>query len=346
MLRTALAAKAVSTIQPRPEFKAKARYEFQTALRDMANKKSQRQPFFSWHWQWQSGWAIAMVPIIVVVLAGGGTVAAASNSMPDNALYPVKLATEQVQLAVTPSDIGKAELNAKFADRRADEIVYMASKGDAQEVQIVARRLNTNVHNITNLANEGRNKAIMNSPANRSRSVAESNPTPQNDQPMRGVAAAPAPAVAPPAESAPPVLSAPVQGSGAGPAAVPNIVPTPDTKAPAPEASIKAVIPAPQVPPAFGASQSTSDNDSAVQYNADSSQNGQNTHNTKKSKSSDREKLKQIIINNFNTRQSRLDEALRKATPQARPAVRQAIAQSQAEYENAIKALEQDGNNN
>ena len=72
--------------------------------------------------------------------------------MPDNALYPVKLATERAQLAITPSNIGKTELNAKFADRRADEITYMANKGDAQEVQKAAQRLNTNLENMTNLA--------------------------------------------------------------------------------------------------------------------------------------------------------------------------------------------------
>lgn len=89
LLRTALAARAASTVQPRAEFRAKARYEFQSALRDMVvGKKSQRRPLFSLHWQWRSGWAIAIIAIIIVVLAGGGTIAAAANSMPDNTLYP------------------------------------------------------------------------------------------------------------------------------------------------------------------------------------------------------------------------------------------------------------------
>ena len=93
---------------------------------------------------------------------------AASNSMPVDALYSVKLTSEQVQLAVTPSDIGKAELNAKFADRRADEIIYVANKGDAQEVQVAAQRLNTNLQNMTNLAKSSNkdNKGSSNSTFN------------------------------------------------------------------------------------------------------------------------------------------------------------------------------------
>ena len=40
LLRTAMAARVASTIQPRAEFKARARYEFQTALNDMAARKA------------------------------------------------------------------------------------------------------------------------------------------------------------------------------------------------------------------------------------------------------------------------------------------------------------------
>jgi len=68
-------------------------------------------------------------------------VATASYSMPDNLLYPVKLATEQVQLTLTPSDIGKARLCAKFGDRRVAEIIYIANKGDAQQVEVITQRL-------------------------------------------------------------------------------------------------------------------------------------------------------------------------------------------------------------
>ena len=84
---------------------------------------------------------MALMIIAILLIAGGSTAAAASNSMPDSPLYPVKLATEQVRLTLTPSDMGKARLCATLADRRVAEIIYMASKGNAQQVEVIAQRL-------------------------------------------------------------------------------------------------------------------------------------------------------------------------------------------------------------
>jgi hypothetical protein len=135
LLETALVAKKASAIQPRADFKARARYQFRSALQEIASPKT--RPF----WGWFPRWATVVTVILVLLLAGGGTVAAAGNSMPDSPLYPVKLATEQVQLTLTPSPIGKARLCAELADKRVAEIAYMANKGDAQQVELATQRL-------------------------------------------------------------------------------------------------------------------------------------------------------------------------------------------------------------
>jgi len=135
LLQTALAARQAVAIQPPAEFKAKARYQFHSALQEWASRR--RSPFLSWF----PRWATVVTIVLGVLMMGGGTVAAASYSMPDSFLYPVKLATEQVQLALTPSDIGKARLCAKLADRRVAEIIYIANKGDAQQVEAITQRL-------------------------------------------------------------------------------------------------------------------------------------------------------------------------------------------------------------
>ncbi len=135
LLETALATRQAAAIQPRAEFKAKARYQFRSALQEAASPRS--RPFLSWF----PRWATVVTIVLGVLMMGGGTIAAASYSMPDNLLYPVKLATEQVQLTLTPSDIGKANLCAKFADRRVAEIIYIANKGDAQQVEVITQRL-------------------------------------------------------------------------------------------------------------------------------------------------------------------------------------------------------------
>jgi len=135
LLETALVAKKALAIQPRADFKARARYQFRSALQEAATPK--RRPF----WGWFPRWATVVTIVLVLVLVGGGTVAAAGNSMPDSPLYSVKLATEQVRLILTPSQIGKARLCAQLADRRVAEIVYMANKGDARQVELITQRL-------------------------------------------------------------------------------------------------------------------------------------------------------------------------------------------------------------
>jgi len=135
LLQTALATREAVAIQPRAEFKARARYQFRSALQEVASPRSRLLL------GWFPRWATVVTIVLGVLLMGGGTIAAASYSMPDNLLYPVKLATEQVQLALTPSDMGKANLCAKFADRRVAEIIYIANKGDAQQVEVITQRL-------------------------------------------------------------------------------------------------------------------------------------------------------------------------------------------------------------
>ena len=135
LLETALAAREASAIQPRPDFRARARYQFQSALQETAARKSRLS------WGWFPRWATVMAIVLVLVLAGGGTVFAAESSMPDSPLYSVKLATEQVRLTLTPSQMGKARLCAELADRRVTEIAYMAGKGDAGQVELITRRL-------------------------------------------------------------------------------------------------------------------------------------------------------------------------------------------------------------
>jgi len=135
LLETALAAREASAIQPRPDFRARARYQFQSALKETAAGKSRSS------WGWFPRWATVVAIVLVLVLAGGGTVFAADSSMPDSSLYSVKLATEQVRLTLTPSQMGKARLCAELADRRVTEIAYMANKGDVQQVELITQRL-------------------------------------------------------------------------------------------------------------------------------------------------------------------------------------------------------------
>lgn len=140
LLRVAMASqKASSAVGPRPEFKARTRYEIQSRLHD---KERKTEPGKASLVGWMPRWAVVVASVVLIfLLAGTGTVAASGTSMPDDTLYPVKLATERVQLRLSRGDIRKARVNVRLADRRIKEIVYLAKKGDSRRLDRALLRL-------------------------------------------------------------------------------------------------------------------------------------------------------------------------------------------------------------
>ena len=149
LLETASGIKKATAIQPSAGLKASARYQFISALDDMASKNKSR-PSFGWF----PRWATVLTMILGFLLVGSGTVAAAGYSMPDSPLYPVKLTTEEVQMKLTPSTIGKAELLVKLADKRVAEIIYLAKKGDAEQIEVIAQSLDSRLAMLAGLVSK------------------------------------------------------------------------------------------------------------------------------------------------------------------------------------------------
>ena len=148
LLQTALLTKNATGIEPRPEFKASARYQFRIALQETTTNKNR---FLS---TWRFRWVTALTSILVMLMASGGLVVAAGTSMPDSPLYSVKLAVEQMQINLTFSNLGKANLYASFADRRVSEIMHMAQKGDASQVVAGTNLLGDQLAMIANLTTD------------------------------------------------------------------------------------------------------------------------------------------------------------------------------------------------
>jgi hypothetical protein len=72
--------------------------------------------------------------LAVAVLVGGLTSAAASgNSLPGDALYPIKLGVEQTQLALTFDPVARARLHAQFAEVRLREAQRLVAAGRVQD---------------------------------------------------------------------------------------------------------------------------------------------------------------------------------------------------------------------
>ncbi|MFQ5996768.1 MAG: DUF4382 domain-containing protein, partial [Dehalococcoidales bacterium] len=95
-----------------------------------------RNPFFPMGWRLR--WAGVVAAILVLFMLSGGVVAASNNSMPGEVLYPVKMATEQARLVLTPSEEGKAKLHIAFAERRMEEMAEMSRRGQVEQVAKLA----------------------------------------------------------------------------------------------------------------------------------------------------------------------------------------------------------------
>jgi len=150
LLRVAQAAhETSSTVEPRPDFKAQSRYQMRTLLHDRKQKSpSRRMPVLGWLPRWATA---VIIGVFVLLAAGGGTAVAASNSLPGDILYPVKLATERVQFTFTFSDEGTANLHAKFAERRAEEMARIAEAGRSEKLQELKTRLEEGLEKLEKL---------------------------------------------------------------------------------------------------------------------------------------------------------------------------------------------------
>ncbi|MFC1948497.1 DUF5667 domain-containing protein, partial [Chloroflexota bacterium] len=149
LLEASLITSQISSLEPDQEFKTKARNELLTVLREAEEKRSRSLFRFGS----QPRWASLVAVVVTLLIATGGTAAASIGSMPDEFLYPVKRATEQVQLAFTFTNLGKAEAYARMANRRVEEIVYMANENDIDEIEVLATSLDSNLNNIAEYSN-------------------------------------------------------------------------------------------------------------------------------------------------------------------------------------------------
>ncbi|MCX6000967.1 MAG: DUF5667 domain-containing protein [Chloroflexi bacterium] len=140
MLRTTFDIKRRAyPVQPRPEFKYWARVRLQGVQDYVSRQPVQSRPS---GFNLRRNLAISMAALLVFVIASSGTVAASSDSLPDEPLYGVKLAVEQAQVTLAFSDVDKAELYAHLAEKRAGEIVAMAHQGKTDKMETTTANMN------------------------------------------------------------------------------------------------------------------------------------------------------------------------------------------------------------
>jgi len=87
-----------------------------------------------------------LVPVVKILLvlglifgAAGGTAAAADASVPGDLLYPLDLAMEDLQLALTSDPAAEADLLLQQANERVEEMVRLVKRGEEVDEALLTR---------------------------------------------------------------------------------------------------------------------------------------------------------------------------------------------------------------
>ncbi|MBI2853891.1 MAG: hypothetical protein HYX87_03095 [Chloroflexi bacterium] len=131
LLKVASCVSQISGLEASDTVKARVRC---LAL-DAARTSSRRHSSGWFGWVRNRALVTAAAAILVLLFSGVGIVEASGGSLPGQPLYAVKTTVERVELALTRSDVGKAKLLAKFADRRVDEMDYLVSAGNGDGIE-------------------------------------------------------------------------------------------------------------------------------------------------------------------------------------------------------------------
>lgn len=140
---------AAHTIEPRPEFKAKALYQARSEFAARQRRAKERRITILGMPRWAT---ITVLSLLILAFAGGSVFAASTDSAPGDLLYPVKRTLEQIQMAFTFSDAGKAELHAMLASRRVEEIELIAPTGDTASVEKLSSEFEDHMQKVGELA--------------------------------------------------------------------------------------------------------------------------------------------------------------------------------------------------
>ncbi|MCL5428497.1 MAG: DUF5666 domain-containing protein [Chloroflexi bacterium] len=88
-------------------------------------------------------WAVASILLAVSLLLGGtGAAYASQSALPAEPLYPLKIAIEDLRLALSTDEAGDANLLLQFIQRRVDEMTSLAVQERFEEISIPVARYN------------------------------------------------------------------------------------------------------------------------------------------------------------------------------------------------------------
>lgn len=106
-------------------------------------------------------WAKALAFILIFIFISWGTVNFSADSLPGDALYPIKLTTEKVKFFLTIDPEEKAELRLTYSEARMQELVsYLDLKGELN-IQVLKAMLDEATLATDNISRLPKDKATV-----------------------------------------------------------------------------------------------------------------------------------------------------------------------------------------
>lgn len=136
LLETALRLKHSPELIPSAGARQRVRYALNERMAEWSRPEKNRRTSLRFRL------ANIMVSLVMgFTFIGGGLAYASSGAMPDQTLYPVKTGLEQVMLSLAPGADARIKLYTAFNDRRVEEIMYLAAKGDSLGIAEITSRI-------------------------------------------------------------------------------------------------------------------------------------------------------------------------------------------------------------
>ena len=108
-----------------------------------SQNRSTRNPRFSW----LSGRALlpVVVVLLMVLILTGGVLTVSAQTLPGDALYPVKLITESLQLRVSTSELAASQVHLSAANNRIYEVETLSVLGYDQDLATAMENYNSHI---------------------------------------------------------------------------------------------------------------------------------------------------------------------------------------------------------
>lgn len=146
LLLAAFKVHQAASLHPEPGFRNTSLARFRSAV------ISAQPRAYPWSLPlWHRGWVTVASVVVASFAVVGSTAFAASGSMPDQPLYQVKLATEQIETVVTASPLGKAKVEARLAGKRIEELSYVIDRDKSDATEELSERLSSHYNKIEHL---------------------------------------------------------------------------------------------------------------------------------------------------------------------------------------------------